>query len=152
MPSTVVSAAVPLISVLLGALVTYRVNVRSRRRSSAEDLVDAAISAVAVAEANQSLSSRVKPPPGFDHDEADNLRQRLIWTAIENHNVRTHEAREALAKVIVLDSRVREYYLDPDAVFDRPQEIIHLLTEVRDHLSPPARRVRMRRTLKIGSD
>jgi hypothetical protein len=150
MTSIVINAAVPLLSVLLGALLTYGVNVRTKRRSSAEDLVDAAISAVAVAEANQSLTPRVHVPAGFDMGKGEELKQRLIWSAIENHNTRSHEAREALARIIVLDSRVREYYLDPDAVFDCPQQIIRLLTDVRDRLSPPERLVRRRWRLNRG--
>lgn len=153
MSSLVINAVVPLISVLLGALVTYKTNVHIRRRSSAEDLVTAAISAVAVAEANQSLSPRVNPPSGFSSDQAQDLHRRLIWSAIENHNTRCHEAREALAKVIVLDTRIRGYYLDPEAVSDHPQEIIHLLTDIRDHLSPPGgRRGRRRHRLERADE
>jgi hypothetical protein len=134
MTSTVISALVPLLSVLLGALVTYRVNVRTRRRSAAEEIVNAAISAVAVSEANQSRSGRVNLPADFDSSDAQDLRRRIILGAIENHNIRSHEAREALAKVVVLDGRVRQYYLDPDAVFDRPQAIIRELTNIRNRI------------------
>ena len=128
-------ALVPLLSVLLGALVTYGVNVRTRRRSTVEEIVNEAISAVAVAEANQSRSGRVNLPAVFDSSDAQDLRRRIILGAIENHNIRSHEAREALAKVVVLDSQVRQYYLDPDAVFDRPQEIIRQLTNIRDRIT-----------------
>jgi hypothetical protein len=73
-----------------------------------KNFVNAAISAVVVAEANQSRSSGVNLPPGFDSSDAQDLRRCIILNAIENHNVRSHEVREALAKVMVLDSRVRE--------------------------------------------
>lgn len=49
--------------------------------------------------------------------------------------MRSHEAREALAKVMVPDSRVREYYLDPNAVFDRPVEIMRQLTDIRERVA-----------------
>jgi hypothetical protein len=140
--SVAVGAVVPLLSVFLGALVTYWVNVRTRRRSSAEDLVNAAIAAVAVAEANQSRANYVNLPDGFEPSDGEELIRRLALAAIENHNLRAHEAREALAKVTVLDSRVREHYLDPEAVFQRPVEIIRVLTEIRDRISsrPAGRR------------
>ncbi|MFB9932220.1 hypothetical protein ACFORO_21600 [Amycolatopsis halotolerans] len=131
MTSTAVGAVVPLVSVFLGAMVTYWVNVRTKRRSSAEELVNAAIAAVAVAEANQTRSTRVNLPDGFEQSDREELARRLALGAIESHNLRAHEAREALAKVTTLDSRIREYYLDPDAVFQRPAEIIQALTEIR---------------------
>ena len=133
--SVAVGAIVPLLSVFLSALVTYLVNVRTKRRSSAEDLVNAAIAAVAVAEANQSRATYVNLPDGFEPSDGEELSRRLGLAAIENHNLRAHEAREALARVVVLDSRVREYYLDPEAVFRRPVEIIRVLTDICDHIS-----------------
>lgn len=49
----VASSIVPLISVLIGALITYRLNVRLRKHAHVEDRFNEAISAVAVAEANK---------------------------------------------------------------------------------------------------
>ena len=69
MTSTIVSAVVPIASVFLGALVTYWVNVRTKRRSSAEDLVNAAIAAVAVAEANQARFTHVNLPDEFEQSD-----------------------------------------------------------------------------------
>ena len=63
--------------------------------------------------------------------------RRLILGAVESHNLRVHEAREALAKVVTLDSRVREYYLDPEAMWGQPVEIIRVLTEIRDRIARP---------------
>jgi hypothetical protein len=127
-------AVVPLVSVFLGALVTYWVNVRTKRRSSAEDLVNAAIAAVAVAEANGRSAAYVNLPDRIKQSDGEELMRRLILGAIESHDLRTHEAREALAKVMTLDGRVREYYLDPEAVFQRPVEVIQVLTEIRDQI------------------
>lgn len=135
MTSTVVGAVVPLVSVFLGALVTYWVNVRTKRRSSAEDLMNAAIAVVAVAEANQTRSTHVNLPAGIEQSDGEELARRLVLGAIESHNLRAHEAREALAKVTTLDGRVREYYLDPDAVFQRPAEVIRILTEIRERIT-----------------
>jgi hypothetical protein len=149
MISATVGAVVPLVSVFLGALVTYWVNVRARRRSSAEDLVNAAIAAVAVAEANQARSFRVNLPTDFEGSDGEDLQRRLLLGAIESHNLRVHEAREALAKVLALDDRIREYYLDTDAVFERPMEIIGVLNEIRDRVSG-GKKIRKGAQLSIG--
>ena len=53
MNGLVVNGAVPVLSVLLGAGLTYWLNVRQRRRSTVENLFDQAIAAVAVADAAQ---------------------------------------------------------------------------------------------------
>jgi thiol:disulfide interchange protein len=130
----ITSAAVPLLSVLLGAAVTYWINIRTRQRSAREDLVNAAISAIAIAEAAQSASPRVNLDGLWQSAEEDakTLTRTLVLGAIENHNRRIAEAREALARIIVLDSRVREYYLDPSTISDRSTDIMNLLTDIRD--------------------
>jgi hypothetical protein len=56
--STVLAAIVPLLSVLLGADLTYALNVRTRRIGQVEDLFDAAIAATAVADACQHYPVR----------------------------------------------------------------------------------------------
>jgi hypothetical protein len=132
--SFVIDALVPLCSVLLGALVTYWVNVRARRRSAAEDVVNAAIAAIAIAEAYGSNATYLDQPDWIPAAEVEALQRRLVLTAMEQHNVRGQEARAALARVLVFDTRVREHYLDPEAVFLRPAAIIALLTEIRDRV------------------
>jgi hypothetical protein len=59
-----VSAAdvvVPLASVLLGAAITYWLNVRTRRRTKVEDIFHDAIAAVAVAQASRGYTAGVGP-------------------------------------------------------------------------------------------
>lgn len=52
MDGLIVNALVPLSSVLLGAWLTYVLNVKSRRRTNVEDLFNQAIGAVAVADSS----------------------------------------------------------------------------------------------------
>lgn len=52
----------PLLSVLLGAAMTYWLNVRTRRRNHVEDAFNEAIAAVAVADASKSYLRRVAQP------------------------------------------------------------------------------------------
>lgn len=63
-------------------------------------------------------------------------RQRRAPPA-ESHNLRVHEAREALAKVVTLGGRVRKYYLDPEAMWEESVEIIRVLTEIRNRIAGP---------------
>lgn len=131
MGSLALNVLTPLVSVLLGAALTYWLNVRTRRRSAAEDLVNAAIAAVAIVEANASLGPRVVAHEVVDPERGRKIAADLILSAIENHNKRGLEAREALARVLAIDDRVRPYYLDEDAVFDRSEEIIAVLKQIR---------------------
>jgi hypothetical protein len=54
----VVSVIVPLVSIAVGAGVTYCLNVRARRSMQFEDLIDAVIAAVAVEEASRCAGLR----------------------------------------------------------------------------------------------
>jgi hypothetical protein len=91
----------------------------------------------------------VNLPAGFEGSDGEDLQRRMLLGAIENHNLRVHEAREALAKVVALDDRIREYYLDTDAVFERPLEIIGVLNEIRDRVSG-RKKIRKGAQLSVG--
>jgi hypothetical protein len=125
------SVVVPLISIAVGAGVTYWLNVRARRSMQFEDVINAAITAVAVEEASRSAITRVVADQ-LDPADRTELQAAVIKAAIENHNVKNMQAREAIARVMTIDRGVRDYYLDPDGVSDRSEEIVEHLSRLRD--------------------
>lgn len=139
------SALTTIASVLLGAALTYWMNVRTRRRTAAEDTVDAAIAAVALVEVNSRMAPQIVLPEGIDDTVGLELYRELALAAIAQHNRRGGEAREALARVFVLDERVRPYYLDEDAVYAVPEEIVALLRVIKADVIGRRRRFRLSR-------
>ena len=131
MSSEVVAAVVPALSVLLGALLTYWLNIRAKRRSSVEALFDAAIAATAVADASQHYLSGVGRPESMSEREYRVMMSDLVRNGVENHVRRAAEAREAIARVVQYEPRIRPYYQDSVLSGERPQEIIRLLLEAR---------------------
>ncbi|MEV0273280.1 hypothetical protein AB0H43_31300 [Hamadaea sp. NPDC050747] len=77
MDSTAMSALTTIASVLLGAALTYWMNVRTRRRTAAEDTVDAAIAAVALVEVNSRMAPQIVLPEGID--DAVGLERTGSW-------------------------------------------------------------------------
>lgn len=129
----VASVVVPLISIAVGAGVTYWLNVRTRRSIRFEDLINAAIAAVAVEEASRTAITRVVATPDqLDEKNLLDLQIAVTKAAIENHNAKNMEAREAIARVMIIDQSVRGYYLDTNSVSERSEQIIEHLTRLRD--------------------
>jgi hypothetical protein len=131
MLSTFITAVVPLLSVLLGAFLTYWINVRIRRSNRIEDLFDEAIAATAVADASQNYLAGMGRPDGLSEQEYWQVVTSLARGGIENHVKRTSEAREAIARVAQYEPLVRPCYQDAVIKGDRPQEIIRLLAEAK---------------------
>lgn len=125
------NAVLPLLSVLLGAALTYWLNVRTRRRTYIEDLFNAAISAVAICDASKNYLRRVGRPPELSDDDYRTLLSNIALKAVENHTQRAAEAREAVARVLQYEPRVQPFYNDAEAITSRPAEVIALLTEAR---------------------
>jgi hypothetical protein len=98
--TTLTSAIVPLVFVLLGGGLTYWLNVRTRRRSRVEDLFDEAIAAVAVADASKNYLRRVAKPAELSESDYRSLLSNIARTAVEVHIQRAAEARETIAKVV----------------------------------------------------
>ena len=131
MLSTIMAAVVPLASVLLGAGVTYWLNVYSRRSNRIEDLFDAAISATAVADVslNYAHLSGIGRPPGITDQDFQALGEQLVRDGLNNYFKRASEAREAIARVLPYEPRVKPYYQNPIFVNEQIEEIVNILTE-----------------------
>jgi hypothetical protein len=131
MLSTIMAAIVPLASVLLGAGVTYWLNVRSRRSNRIEDLFDVAISATAVADVSLQYAhlTGFGRPPGVTDQDFQALGEQLILDGLNNYFKRASEAQEATARVLPYEPRVKPYYQNPIFVNEQIQEIMNILTE-----------------------
>jgi hypothetical protein len=140
MLSTFIAAVVPLLSVLLGAVLTLWINVRVRRSNRIEDLFDEAIAATAVADASQNYLRSIGRPDGLSDQDYKQIIIDLGRTGIENHVKHASEAREALARVVQYEPGVRSYYQDSVIAGDRPQEIIRLLAEAKSRYVKTSRR------------
>lgn len=126
------AAIVPLVSVSIGAALTYLFNVRTRRRDFVEDLFNDAIAAVAVADASQHYIWNVAKPVAMSEAEHRTLLAEIAKAAIENHTKSAGEARAALAKLAQFEPQLRDYYINATAVIEQPDEIITELVRARD--------------------
>ncbi len=131
MANSVIGVVLPLVSALVGAGLTYFLNVRYRRRTNIEDLFNAAIAAVAVADASKHYSPGVSRPEHLSDKDYRELRSGLGRNAVEAHFRRAAEAREAVARVVQYEPKVRDYYQDASTIEDKPDEIRDLLVEAR---------------------
>lgn len=136
----VMAAVVPLLSVLLGAAMTYWLNVRTRRRNHIDDAFNEAVAAVAVADASKSYLRRVAKPAEMSTADYREVLAGMAKTAVENHTKRCGEAREALARVLPYEPAVKQYYENAEAVTNQSDAIINVLREAQ------RRHARSRRT------
>lgn len=91
---------IPLLSLLVGSLITYAVNVRLRRRSYVEDLFNQAIAAVSAADASVEYTSSFGKPDGMSDADYAQLRSWLVSEGIKNWSTKLGEANLALARVV----------------------------------------------------
>jgi hypothetical protein len=129
--STVVSAIVPLLSVLLGALLTYWLNVRGRWHSLVETLFNDAIAAAAVADASKYFLSSVGRPGHVSDDQYTDLLAKMNRDAVSNHTKRLGEAREAIARVTPYEPDLARYYRDAESLTTEPDVVLRALAEAR---------------------
>lgn len=118
---TVIEVALPFVAVLVGAAITYVLNVRDRRRTKVEDVFHEAISAVAVAQARHDFATRVGPwlgaQPGEYEAFTSKLGQEGQLAAVRS----VADARAAIARASAYDPSLREYVgfrADFDAIAD----------------------------------
>jgi len=130
----------PIVSTLVGAGITYVINVRQRRRSYVEDRFNEAIAAVAAASASQFFINAADPARADLSGEAlRDFNRELRRRGLENEAQKAAEAWEALAKLSPYLPEVAQYYKEHQAaVFEQADEIIDL---VRQGQSPNSRRM-----------
>ena len=132
---TLVAAVAPLPSLLIGALITYYINIRARRSNRIEDLFNEAISAVAVADASARLSwpgglENIRPQ-GMSYEDYRQIENEIWHDAVTNSFNRRLEAREAIARVLPYASEVKPYYTDVRLIDNRIQEAMDVLLRAK---------------------
>ena len=111
---SVLNATLPLVSVLLGAGITYWLSVRQRRRSAVEDLFTQAIAAVAAADASPNYVSYVAySQTTMTSEEHNAFVKELGREAALNHVRKMADARQALAQVIPYRPDLDRFYRMP---------------------------------------
>jgi hypothetical protein len=132
---TIIDALVPIVSVFLGAGITYWLNVRGRRRNFVEDQFNAAIEAVAIASASEYYMKTVARPDHMSEQAYQELLTDIARTAIETHTQRTGQAREAIARVAQYEPQVKPFYMDAQAVVNQPEAILNILVKARERFA-----------------
>ncbi|HEY8722158.1 hypothetical protein [Pengzhenrongella sp.] len=127
--ATVLTLGLPLASVLLGALITYLLNVRGRRRDEENDVYHGAISAVAVAIASLNYISHIKWGGSTPEEEAE-LAKKAGREFTERHLRAVADARAAVARASAYDPTLGEFYrTNTAAVYERGDELMARLRE-----------------------
>lgn len=96
----VLSDLLPLVSALAGAGITYALNVLGRRRFHHEDLVNAAIAAVKVAEVNIDWLASVGQPNVMTDEDYREFQRWLVTEGLKGWATKVTQANEALARVV----------------------------------------------------
>ena len=94
------SILLPLASTLLGAGITYVINVRQRRRTYHEDLVNAAIAAVAAAEISVDYLASLSQPQHMSNEDFKEFQRWLVTEGVKAWATKVAQANEALARVV----------------------------------------------------
>jgi hypothetical protein len=97
---SVLNIALPFASTLLGALVTYLINVRQRRRTYREDLINAAISAVAAAEVSVDYLASAGRPSHMTDEDYRKFQSWLVTEGMKTWATKVAQANEALSRVL----------------------------------------------------
>lgn len=117
---------IPLASVLLGAAITYVLNVRARRRNHVEDLFNDAVAAMSLAISTHSyVPGYGKWHPEVTEDERVELEKEMAREATISHIRAIGAARDAVAQCIPYQPALRALLDEPVLYFrDHADEII----------------------------
>jgi hypothetical protein len=126
--SAAVDAIVPLASVLLGAGITYALNVRTRRRDKADDVIHDAIAALAVAVTSHDYISGVGPWQGATDDEHRAFLTELSREANHDYVRAVAAARAAIARASAYEPELRRFAsVPPTELVEHGDEITGVL-------------------------
>src|SRR5437016_1402507 len=106
---TAFNAILPLVAVLLGSLITYWVNVRTRARSKVDDAFREAIAAVAEADSRGKWLDNWSWDGASEDESAEVLVQYRRDSMLKYVQVLA-DARAAVARASVYDPTLAQYY------------------------------------------
>ena len=132
--NTIINAIVPIGSVLIGAGLTYWLNVRARRKNYVEDQFNVAIAAVATADASRSYLKRLARPDNMSEHAFQGVLAEIARAAIENNMRQTGLAREAIARVAQYEPQLKRFYKDAQALVENSDAALEILIRARDRL------------------
>ncbi len=126
-------AALPLVSVLLGAGITYWLNVKSRQTSKIEDVFHDALKAVAVSAASQNWVSHLTRWDGATDEDYARFNETLGRENTMRYATALAEARAALARAAVYDDSLQVYF--EDHAFDSiPAHFVEISARLARHI------------------
>lgn len=127
----VVSVLLPLVGVLLGAWITYSLNVRQRRRTRVEDAFSEGIESLAVLVSSMGYVPHYgKWHDAVTEDERIELEKEVARQATLNHMKAIAEARDALARCVPYQPALLRYLEEP--VLYVQEHAIEIITELRE--------------------
>ena len=106
---TAFNAILPLVAVLLGSLITYWVNVRTRARSKVDDAFREAIAAVAEADSRGKWLDNWSWD-GASEDESAEVLVQYRRDSMLKYVQALADARAAVARASVYDPTLAQYY------------------------------------------
>lgn len=133
-----------LLGVAAGAIITYTVNVRSRRREFVERLFSDAIADVAAAQAAMQFINSVPPEVKLTAERAADLEMTLREEGYKRFVQLVAQARVSLAQVVPYRDDLRPYLSSISGVFESADPII---AELRQG---PQEQDRGRRFARLG--
>ena len=123
---TAFNAILPLVAVLLGSLITYWVNVRTRARNKVDDAFREAIAAVAEADSRGSVDNFSWD--GASEDESAKVLVQYRRDSMLKYVQALADARAAVARASVYDPTLAQYYRGGVTAFaEGPDKIIEHL-------------------------
>jgi hypothetical protein len=130
---TVLNIALPLLSVLFGAAITYWLNVRDRRRNYVENLFNEAIAATAAAEASIDYIAAAGKPTYMTDVDFQEFNRWLVTEGMKTWATNSVRANEALARVVPYLPELNAHLpFEPDSGHRGTNEaIVSLLRQAR---------------------
>jgi hypothetical protein len=116
-----------LTAVFAGALITYAVNVRDRKRTHVERLFNEAIGAVTAAKAASTYPTNVPLTAGIDVRRAAELEQEITVEGYRRFVDLLADARRRVAAVVPYREEVQFFLQDYNDVVLRSDELIVVL-------------------------
>jgi hypothetical protein len=123
--STVAGIVVPFASIVVGAGITYVINVRQRRRNYVEDLMNAAIASAAAAEVSVDFLASAGPSPHMTDDDYERFQSRLVTEGMKRWATSVADATSRLLAWCPIARRLASSCLQPGLAASRHRQAHH---------------------------